>query len=386
MANDYGYREQTHSLTQLVEKETVRKFGDETLQTLNEYKTNIQAQSYVTTMRLCAAYRVAKGMGLPDYHKKINSAPYINHPDVHVREWAQNMSREYGEVVSSSIQSWLKVIYEGGVQPLSALFGMKSDYIYKRNLSFFELHSWFYSLYTLYLVDSLGFLQASMHCLATLDADVINRFATTVMIVDSEISLLGHALTLWGGAKVIQLIFQALKWTWRPVAKMGSAFLRKVDISPSRFETGLKIAGLFTVVGLGAWSMEQFKTQRETARAGKETIITDDLNRDQSLFERREKLKRHYTLLHETLEYYVSLYTGECSSFGQDTPECENIDTQWIQWVLDKFSEQQIFLMKEDYHYLQNKSLESDVEKIYVDLLDQFLPLVEEVTREINAL
>lgn len=251
------------NLIQYVKKDERKQFSDEVLQKLYDYRTEIQENAYETTMKLCPAYRTAKGMGLPEYHKKLNNSYYVSHESPEVRNWAFNMNEEYGEVLSSSLQSWLYVMYEGGIQPFSAIGGIKADFIEKLNISFFDWKHWFYSFYTLYLTDSLGFLQAAMHCLNTMSSDEINQFAVTVLFVDATMSTAGYGLTFWAGDKIFRAIIQGIRWSSRPISRMVTRTLHKNNISPNTVKKYAVVAGLVGLGGAGIWAAHSIMESQE---------------------------------------------------------------------------------------------------------------------------
>ena len=251
---------------QSVEEEVRRQFGDGVLQKMYDYRIEIQKNAYAETMKLCPVYRIAAGMGLPPYHKKLKNSYYVQHESPEVRDWALQMNRQYGKDIASSLQAWLYVMYEGGVQSFSALFetGMKGDYINITQASFFESRRWFYSLYTLYLTDSLGFLQAAMHCLGTISEEEINQFALTVLGVDAAMSTAGYTVTLWTGEQVFGLIFKGIQWASRPLTKRFVSWLHRMNISPSTVKKYAVAGGITALGGLGIWTVSSLnKTQEE---------------------------------------------------------------------------------------------------------------------------
>ena len=260
---EWGEKLTAEELIQYVKKEERKQFSDEILQKLYDYRIEIQENAYETTMKLCPAYRIAKGMGLPEYHKKLSDSYYVSHESPKMRNWALNMNEEYGEVLSSSLQSWLYVMYEGGVQPFSAIGGIKADFIEKLNISFFDWKSWFYSFYTLYLTDSLGFLQAAMHCLNTMSSDEINQFAVTVLFTDAVMSTAGYALTFWAGDKILRAIIQGIRWSSRPISRMITRFLHKNNISPDTVKKYALLAGFVGVGTAAGWIVQTIKESQK---------------------------------------------------------------------------------------------------------------------------
>ncbi len=262
-----NYVKNASFLVQSVEEKVRKQFGDDTLQRIHDYGIEIQKNAYEITMQLCPAYRVAIGMGLPDYHKKFNNSYYVHHQSPEVRSWALQMNNEYGEDLSSSLQAWLYVMYEGGVQSFLALFetGIKGDYINVTHKSFFEVRRWFQSMYTLYLVDSLGFSQAAMHCLNTVtDADAINQFTYAVLGVDIYMSTVGYVAMIWTGEQVFGVIVQGIRWASRPLARGFVKWLHRMNISTSTVKRYAVISGVTALGGLGIWTVDSIQESQES--------------------------------------------------------------------------------------------------------------------------
>ena len=254
----------------LVSTEGRRKYSNSILQKLYEYRLEIQENAYATTMKLCPAYRIAKGMGLPEYHQKLGESRYVDHESFAVRNWARNMNDEYGTTLSSSLQGWLYVMYEGATQPLSAIGGVKADWLNITHTSMLEIKSWFYSFYILYLTDSLGFVQGIMHCLGTTDADEINQFIYTVLAVDLGMSSLGYALTFWTGDKILRLIINGLRWSFRPLGRSLLSFLHRKNISPTIAKRYAALAGVSLLGGFGLWLTHAIRNPQEVEEFSQE--------------------------------------------------------------------------------------------------------------------
>ena len=242
------YLQSASSIVESTEREIRKQFGDEVLQEIYDYRMNIQQTAYATTMKLCPTYRMAMGMGGVEYHQNTSHPYYTQHESQEVRNWAIDMQAEYGNTLASSFQAWLKIVYEGAVQPFSGIGGLKADYLNQSNTSIASIKSWFYSLYTLYLIHSLGFLQASIHCLDTMDKDTIERFAHAILIVDSEMSLVSHSLLAWTGTKILNVIIHATKWSASSMGRGISYLLQRWGIP---LETVKNYAQAMVIMGGG---------------------------------------------------------------------------------------------------------------------------------------
>ena len=224
---EYEYLEQTSVLVQQVEEESQKHFDDEVLQKLYEYRREIEQNAYLTTLKLCPAYHIITRYGLEEYYQNINKPYFLNHSDPEVQKWVQQTQQE--SVLSSSLKSWRSVAYEGGVQPLSALFGLKADYLHQTHASLLEIQSWFQSLYSLFLVQSPGFLQAAGDCLNTEDPSEIDQFAFTILIFDSTASVPLIAGTGGLAGMAVKGLIKAGIVAFRPAVRVANTYAQKLN-------------------------------------------------------------------------------------------------------------------------------------------------------------
>ena len=379
-----GYLEKTHSLTEAVEKETKKRFNDEALQNLYEYRQIVQKNAYADTMRLCSAYRQAVNMGPPAYHEHLSSPYYMNHSSTEVRKWAQNITRQYGEALSSSLQAWMRLAYEGGAQPFSAMFGMKADYIEKTNTGFFEMRSWFQSLYALFLINSLGFTAGASHCLGSLNENEINRFASAIMIFDSEASLAGHALTFWTGGVIINYLIKAVRLPLRSAGQITSSFIQKmkhhfawnIKIHPAFSKRNILTAGGLSLTGgLGFFIYEKIKQRRVL-----ENQLQSALSLTLADSRKAGGKSNRFALLNKAYRIF--------SSIEQDSSHSENLSyDSFDRFVYQNFDENVFNLMNQDRQTLAQSANEQENTVIhyrdifYLHLLENFLTVVEESYR-----
>ncbi|MDE0151127.1 MAG: hypothetical protein OXK80_01345 [Bdellovibrionales bacterium] len=259
-------------LIPLIGREDRKGYSTALLQQIYEYRLDIQENAYATTMKLCPAYRIAKGMGLPEYHRNLGESRYINHESPEVREWARNMNDEYGTALSSSFQEWVYVMYEGAAQPFSNMAGVKADWINVTNIPMNKMDHWFYSFYIYYLVRSLGFVQAIVHCLGTTDVDEVNQFIYTVLVVDLEMSLAGYVATFWTGDKIFRLLLHGLRWSSRPIGRALVSFLHRKHIPPGTVKKYAAVAGVSVLGALGIWITNAIMDSQEMGEFSQEFI------------------------------------------------------------------------------------------------------------------
>lgn len=392
---DYGYLPAVSSFVEQAEAETKKHFDDEVLQKLYEYRVKIRESAYAVTMQLCAGYRTAVGYGMPEYHENMRKPYYTNHSDPEVRLWAGRINEEYGKAVSSSLQAWMKLVYEGGAQPFSVIFGgLKSDYLAKRNTGLFEFESWFHSLYSLFLLDSLGFLQGAVHCLGTHDKSEIDRFAAAVMIVDSEAGLAGHLITFWTGAVILKYIWLAARWTFRPVGKMTKIyrqrFTKAVDDwlsyrpSAAAVQTRrqlplltqtlkyLSLSGIAGASGLYVYHLIDEKNQTQSG-------VMEEMRSDLAQ-ERHWGQVGRAVLFSQAVQVFFPLYRkfkkGEINE--AECWECLDVFDPFYQFLDENFDKETWSLIEQDYLQLKEKEEIVDYRlQNYFNLLDRFLPILE---------
>lgn len=139
--------------------------ASESIRSLAKFKAAVEDEAYERTLKLCYGYRWAVA-GMPENK---------NFPPSYAVE---------------SLNEWAKVLKEGFVQPLSSIAGLKSDFLEEKGVPLWAMESWFRSLYSLYLINSWGFLKAGIHCLQTMDQAELNNFASAIVLADYEATVL----------------------------------------------------------------------------------------------------------------------------------------------------------------------------------------------------
>ena len=224
---EYESLEQTSALVQ--REESLKHFDEEGLQELYEYRLEVEKTAYLTTLKLCPAYHIITNYDLEEYHENINRPYFLNHPNPEVQKWIQQIESQQESLFSSSLKAWRSVAYAGGIQPLSALFGLKADYLNQTHTSLLEIQSWFQSLYSLFLVQSPGFQQAAGDCLGTEDPSEVNQFASTILIFDSTASVPLIAGTGGIAGMAVKGLIKAGVWVFRPAARTAQTYTRKLN-------------------------------------------------------------------------------------------------------------------------------------------------------------
>lgn len=325
-------------------QQTAQSYGDPVVDRLASYKRGVEKTAYETTLKLCEGYRRAKYLGPHPYHGK----------------WMYSFNQ--------SMNAWTKVAKEGALQPLSAIGGLKADYLSLQNIGFFDFESWFGSMYTFYLVNSLGFLSGAMHCLDTMDQSEINYFAATIVIVDYEMSLAAHTGVTIAAGQVFSMIAKATRFVWRPVGKLiGVATTR---ISP----TPLKVMGL-SLGGVIADNLMVYIGERQQSLELIQSIVSGDsqLNEDLRFRNRFVLLNRAYEIALEQSQVEKQLRAS-----GQVINE-EEVYKPLYDFLRANLGPERIQQMDSDLEELQSRSHIQKNEVVYQKLLEAFLPVVKEV-------
>lgn len=210
--------------------------GDEAVQRLIAFRSQVETGAKVETLKLCEGYRRARGLGPSNYHGK------------------------YVFPLSESIAAWAQVFGAGLAQPFSTVGGLKSDYLAVNRINILAFDSWFHSLYSLYLVHSMGFLDGAMHCLNTMDQREINLFAAAIIAADMEASLATEVGMFWSGDMVLGAIIKATSYVLIPARYV----MRLLNL---RLEKAHLIFGAAIVVPIAVDNLFMYLNKMQTAKA-----------------------------------------------------------------------------------------------------------------------
>lgn len=253
-------------------------FDDPILQKIYDYRIQVKESAFKDTLKLCIAYRKMRGLGIPQVHHI--SGEYSQHEDPVVREWAQKLDTEYGEIESASLQAWFKIIKEGAIQPVSALFGLKADFndsnpdLMANPFSVENIgEQWLYSLYSIFLTESDEFFDASFHCLADLSMENIEEemihFQSTILFFDSQAGGQTYNALFWTGEAIFALLFRGISFAFRPLSKRVVSSVKRWnqsldEILKPRFSNYQRVKKVFAYsaiasgTGLGVYLGSQY--------------------------------------------------------------------------------------------------------------------------------
>jgi hypothetical protein len=202
-------------------------------QRLSDFRIQVAKNSYRQTLRLCWAYREAIGLN--------NEL----HPSSATRGYKNNDGQQVQYSAGDSLAAWGEVFAHGLHQTVDGITGLKSDYIQVTGLGFFDFETWFKSMYAINFVSTTGFLYGAAHCLNTVSAREIQKFASAILIVDSEGTLASQVALNWSLARLIGLIAGPVnRWVLNPLSPVFSKV--KASITKPR----LIVAGIPTSIVL----------------------------------------------------------------------------------------------------------------------------------------
>lgn len=180
-------------------------------QRLSSYRIEVAKNSYRQTLRLCWAYREAMGLSNDQ------------HPSSLSRAYKTNDGQTVQFSIADSLAAWGEVYAHGLYQTVDGIAGLKSDYVAITGLGFFDFETWFKSMYAINFISTTGFLYGAAHCLNTVNAREIQKFASAILIVDSEGTLTSQVALNWSMGRLIGLIAGPVnRWVLNPLSSVFS--------------------------------------------------------------------------------------------------------------------------------------------------------------------
>ena len=180
-------------------------------QRLSSYRIEVAKNSYRQTLRLCWAYREAMGLSNDQ------------HPSSLSRAYKTNDGQTVQFSIADSLAAWGEVYAHGLYQTVDGIAGLKSDYVAITGLGFFDFETWFKSMYAINFISTTGFLYGAAHCLNTVNAREIQKFASAILIVDSEGTLTSQVALNWSMGRFIGLIAGPVnRWVLNPLSSVFS--------------------------------------------------------------------------------------------------------------------------------------------------------------------
>ncbi|MGE0527633.1 MAG: hypothetical protein AB7G93_12730 [Bdellovibrionales bacterium] len=312
--------------------------SDPVLHRLVKYREIVEQGAYLQTLRLCSAYRQGRGLPTP------------SHPG----------RSQYS--YQDSLAAWSEIALAGALQPIDAIFGPKADYIEVNRLKLWALQSWFQSVYTVYLIDSPGFLQAAVHCLNSLDAREINLFASTIVATDyvANVASEGAATYVLGASVIGSVISKATSFVISSARHLLRQVRAKLIRSPFIFGSAI-------VVPIGVDNLFTYLNKVEEAKA----VTLDFL--DPSSETRKNGLLSSRILM---MSLAVQKFAAETESGDPRFPEF----IAWTKAHITKHLRSQAHRDLQRIKATPDRSLnENGAEKKYKVVLEAILPILDQI-------
>jgi hypothetical protein len=328
-----------------------QSFGDPVLSSLYQYRKAVEKDAYQNTLQLCEGYRRARGLGPHPAHGK------------------------YMFSAEDAASAWSKVLVEGAKQPLSGMFGLKSDYLEYGQYGMRDWSSWFQSMYTMYLVNSFGFLGGAVHCLGTMDQKEIEKLALAIINVDIAATSVTTAGGLLVSFFIPEILFpkivQATGFVFRPVTKLlGYLSLRVGRVIP------LRIAGI-TVGGVVADNLMIYMQNKEHYQKELQELINPE-----SAEAKSSARTKRFLQLTKTFEVFYKLYHEEQSLREQSGSQlcyaCEDLYKPYNEYLKLHYNKELQLAMQADFDSLSKQYFLSQEETLYFELLKAYLPILNE--------
>lgn len=261
---------QVDGVSQLKEQveQQAAAIGNSAVERVYQFRLQVQAEAFSTTLKLCEGYRRAHGMPPTAYHGR------------------------HMFTAQQSLAAWGEVYKHGLMQPLTSIVGLKSDYLTEMNRGFFDMETWLGSLYVMYLIDSLGFTQGVMHCFEKIDTAQYNDFMLAVVIADLHGSITTEAATVLAGGEIVKLLVRGTKFVFRPATRILQTLRARVS---GKY---LLIGSAVVSVPLIYLTADKLLATRKMQALKPGDLITDRTGLSDQSLERYARLQEAFRLLH----------------------------------------------------------------------------------------
>lgn len=289
---------------------------------LADFKLSVEKAAYQTTLKLCEGYRQAQRLGPHPYHGR------------------------YMFSVSENLNAWVQVASSGAYQPISGRLGLKGIANELNTQRMTDFSYWFGSMRTLYLINSDGFLKASVHCLNSTEESKLQDFAGAVLTVDYVLSSTTYFGAVIAGKLVLQALSARISYSWA---------LQQLQ----------KLVGRSSVL-IGGITLSVVATDNllhYIANIAEKRKLIDQLTDPTSEFNISSAQKKRFLKLFKSFELALDLDESHLNDFlnsRHSEKEIEALSTDYL-WLLAQMRQQ--------------KQLTKS-EQAYLDLLIAFLPLL----------
>jgi len=314
-----------------VEKQAAA-MGEPIMIELAAFRKDVETNAKVDTLKLCEGYRRVRGMGPAKYHGK------------------------YVYSFEQSSEAWAKIFQEGLMQPLSSVGGLKSAYLRLNHYRMLEFETWFRSLYSLYLIHSMGFLEGAMHCLNTMNKREINTFASAIVIADLESSLATHVGLTWTGGYAISALIKITGYILWPARYLMNAL--NIRLSKTHVMWG-------AVITVPILTDNLFQYFEKMAKA--KSLVEEAMDSESPLSQESQRSRRILAITTA-----LRIFIKEEDANSKDFPE-------FHQFIKENITKSNLLKAKQDLSNLVLSQNSSDEDQKYKIVLEVILPILENI-------
>jgi hypothetical protein len=315
-----------------VNEDLAQSYGSEVVAKLHQFRAEVEKSAYLTTMQLCQGYRIATGKGLVKGHAdKMFSA-------------------------EASIQAWGNIFKAGLLVPVS---GLKAEFNGLKHIPPWYVSSWFLSMYSLYLVNSMGFLSASVHCLNSTNQRDIYYFADAILNAD----LVGTTVSYAVSTKILTMITQPLRFVFRPAHYAYQLLAQKMaPYMPMKVLLGSVIVPI--AVDNLSLRLEQMQVDHDEFEKAEQQVVVE-----KPLSPEDQARRLRFMTLNRGLNLMIAALRD-----NQDAQAQQNMK----QFIADELTPEKLTLYNADHSTLENTDSDhqTDSQKHYLKVLQYMLPVL----------
>lgn len=347
--------------------------GSEGLRELQAFKQQVEQEAYAVTLRLCEGYRRVMMYGPPKYHGK-----YMYSKTEALLPWIQ-LYKEGLFVVGSAVLGNKRTyndLYPWKYKNSELSLGSRAEGVMMR-----ITHELFISNYMLFLIESLGYVQAAVHCLDTTNTRELNKFTKAIIAVDFA----GTATTdIVTGALIGKVIRGAVGWGLFPFRWINKTLSQR--IAQAKLKASYELALTTTVAGALKYFEITNKQHKELIKDGQvaleKAIAESQANPNQSEELKRRKYVFRNLVMSFNKAYQADEKTEESRVCLEELTMLEDSSQDCLsryEVFLNQISSAQSLFTAEDFEQdlsrLENSPDQND--QSYRELLKIYLPLFD---------
>lgn len=252
-------------------------------ESVRQYRKEVEASAYKTTLRLCWAYRAASG--LDNSHPINDTIKYEKGTVADTITKKTPSGKVYTYSMADSLSAWDELFSKGLEQATLSWYGLGKQSQYSRfaGYGFFDIQAWSQSAHTVFFLNSFEFLRGAVHCLNSTNHIDIERFAGWIVLADSfgmgGGQVIGAYTSFAVGGFVISGLFKGLRatlgWTLRPLS-VALKNAKRLLTKPRLIVFGVPTAVLLTD-NLMCQLSKKDQMKKMADEIGRELLLEGDL-------------------------------------------------------------------------------------------------------------